>query len=178
MTMKRVETVTEQPTLPPLDIASLPADLPGALKFGPLGDSELQPVAALRGTSEPWAKRGETPEESLQALSQLRPFVHVARLQGQIVGYVTVERDGPVAGAAYMRNIVVKPELRHRGVGMALLDHALSVARDMYRKTLALRVDPANAPAVAFYRKAGFTTVATVVSKKSGKLRLLMSREL
>ena len=43
---------------------------------------------------------------------------------------------------------------------------------------LALRVDPANAPAVSFYRKAGFTTVATVVSKKSGKLRLLMSREI
>jgi ribosomal-protein-alanine N-acetyltransferase len=114
----------------------------------------------------------------MAAITQLRPFIHVGRLQGQIVGYVTVERDGPVAGAAYMRNIVVKPELRHRGVGMALLDHALGVARDMYRKTLALRVDPANAPAVAFYRKAGFTTVATVVSKKSGKLRLLMSREL
>src|SRR5215813_13486918 len=42
MTMKRVETVTEQPTLPPLDVASLPADLPAALKFGPLGESELQ----------------------------------------------------------------------------------------------------------------------------------------
>ena len=179
MTMKRVETVTEQPTLPPLDVASLPADLPAALKFGASrGHGAGAGGRALRGTSEPWAKRGETPEESLQALTQLRPFVHVARLQGQIVGYVTVERDGPVAGAAYMRNIVVKPELRHRGVGMALLDHALSVARDMYRKTLALRVDPANAPAVAFYRKAGFTTVATVVSKKSGKLRLLMSREL
>ena len=135
MTMKRVETVTEQqPTLPPLDVASLPADLPSALKFGPLGETELAPVALLRGTSEPWAKRGESPEESLQALTQLRPFVHVARLQGTIVGYVTVERDGPVAGAAYMRNIVVKPELRHRGVGMALLDHALAVARDMYRK--------------------------------------------
>jgi ribosomal-protein-alanine N-acetyltransferase len=48
----------------------------------------------------------------------------------------------------------------------------------MYRKTLALRVDPANATGVNFYRSMGFTTVATVVSKKSGKLRLLMSREL
>src|SRR5678816_4925072 len=105
MTMKRVETVTEQPTLPPLDVASLPADLPGALKFAPLGETELQPVASLRGTSEPWARRGETPEESLQAITQLRPFTHVARLQAQIVGYVTVERDGPVAGAAYMRNL-------------------------------------------------------------------------
>src|SRR4029078_9712604 len=100
---------------------------------------------------------------------------HVGRLQGQIVGYVTVERDGPVAGAAYMRNIVVKPELRHRGVGMALLDHGLGVARDMYRKTLALRVDPANAPAVAFYRKAGFQTVATGVRKKAGTGRLLLT---
>jgi ribosomal-protein-alanine N-acetyltransferase len=63
-------------------------------------------------------------------------------------------------------------------VGEAVLEQALQVARDMYRKTLALRVDPSNAPAVSFYRKMGFTTVATVVSKKSGKLRLLMSREL
>ena len=58
------------------------------------------------------------------------------------------------------------------------MEQGLAVARDMHRKTLALRVDPSNSPAVSFYRKAGFTTVATVVSKKSGKLRLLMSREL
>jgi ribosomal-protein-alanine N-acetyltransferase len=77
-----------------------------------------------------------------------------------------------------MRNIVVKPELRRKSLGTLLLNHALGVARDMYRKTLALRVDPANAPAVSFYRHTGFTTVATVVSKKSGKLRLLMSKEL
>jgi ribosomal-protein-alanine N-acetyltransferase len=79
-------------------------------------------------------------------------------------------------GAAYMRNIVVafRP---HPWVGQENI-RPQSVAREMYRKTLALRVDPANAPAVAFYRKGGFTTVATVVSKKSGKLRLLMSREL
>ncbi len=37
----------------------------------------------------------------------------------QVVGYVTIERDGPVPGAAYLRNIVVKPELRQKGVGHA-----------------------------------------------------------
>jgi len=95
-----------------------------------------------------------------------------------VIGYVTIERDGPVTGAAYMRNIVVKSELRRKGIGTLLLNHAIKVAKDLHRKTLALRVDPANAAAVSFYRKAGFTTVATVVSKKSGKLRLLMSREL
>jgi ribosomal-protein-alanine N-acetyltransferase len=95
-----------------------------------------------------------------------------------MLGYVTIERDGPVPGAAYLRNIVVKGELRMKGVGGVMLEKGLSVARDMNRKTLALRVDPANSMAVSFYRKNGFTTVATVVSKKSGKLRLLMSREL
>ena len=179
MTMKRVETshraadACRRSTWP-----ACPADLPSALKFGASGRRRAAAGRRAPRHLRALGKRGETPEETLQALTQLRPFIHVARLQSQIVGYVTVERDGPVPGAAYMRNIVVKPELRHRGVGMALLDHALQVARDMYRKTLALRVDPANAPAVTFYRKAGFTTVATVVSKKSGKLRLLMSREL
>jgi ribosomal-protein-alanine N-acetyltransferase len=178
MTMKPMEQAHGTSAVPVLDLAALPPDLKSAVKFSPLGETELAAVASLRAGSDPWRARGETPEQSLEALTQLRPFIHAARLQNQIVGYVTVERDGPVPGAAYMRNIVVKAELRRKAVGTLLLNHAVQVARDMYRKTLALRVDPANAPAVSFYRHSGFTTVATVVSKKSGKLRLLMSREL
>lgn len=177
MTMK-LEKTAEPGALPVLDVGNLPGDIGPMMKFSQPTDEEMTLVVSLRNNSDPWKQRGEPPEESLEAMTKLRPFIHVGRLQSQIVGYVTVERDGPVPGAAYMRNIVVKPELRRKGVGMALLNQAVTVARDMYRKTLALRVDPANAPAVSFYRKAGFTTVATVVSKKSGKLRLLMSREL
>ncbi len=179
MTMKQVDTGVEAGgTMPVMDPTSLPNDLTTAVKFSLPTDEDLAAVAALRANSEPWKSRGETVEESLKALTQLKPFTHVAKLQSQVVGYVTVERDGPVPGAAYMRNIVVRPDLRKRGLGAMLLNQGIQVARDMYRKTIALRVDPANAPAVSFYRKAGFTTVATVVSKKSGKLRLLMSREL
>jgi ribosomal-protein-alanine N-acetyltransferase len=158
--------------VPPVDLASLPTDVAASMKFAPATDADLPAI------SEPWKGRNETYEQTLEAMTKLRPFIQVGKIQGGVVCYVTVERDGPVPGAAYMRNIVVKPELRKKGVGTALLGHAMQTARDMYRKTIALRVDPANAPAVAFYRKAGFTTVATVVSKKSGKLRLLMSREL
>jgi [ribosomal protein S18]-alanine N-acetyltransferase len=173
MTMKRVETPSGPGAIPVVDVASLPTDLTPLLKYGPLGDDELPSVGMLRA-----GYRGESHEQSLEALTPLRPFVQVVRLHGQIVGYVTIERDGPVPGAAYLRNIVVKPELRKRGVGTQLLKHAIEVSKDMYRRTLALRVDPADATAVNFYRSMGFTTVATVVSKKSGKLRLLMSREL
>ncbi len=178
MTMKRVDQTPEKTTPPVPELAPLPNDLTAAVKFSLPADEDMSTVAGLRAGSEPWKGRGESAEESLQALTKLRPFIQVGKLQTQLVGYVTVERDGPVPGAAYMRNIVVKPELRRKGVGMLLLNHGIQVARDMHRKTVALRVDPANSPAVSFYRKAGFTTVATVVSKKSGKLRLLMSREL
>lgn len=177
MTMKQVDAGVEL-SVPVLDLTSLPNDLNSAVKLSQPTDEDMGTVASLRAGSDPWKSRGETREESLQSLTQLRPFLHVAKLQNQVVGYVTVERDGPVPGAAYMRNIVVRPDLRKRGLGMVLLNHAVKTAQDMYRKTIALRVDPANGPAVSFYRKAGFTTVATVVSKKSGKLRLLMSREL
>lgn len=177
MTEKRVERVPES-TFPVPDLTKLPNDLATNLKFNLPADEDMLAVSQLRAGSEPWKSRGETPEESLQALTKLRPFIQVGKLNGQVVGYVTIERDGPVPGAAYLRNIVVKPELRRRGLGVLVLSHGLTVARDLHRKTVALRVDPSNSPAVSFYRKAGFTTVATVVSKKSGKLRLLMSREL
>ncbi len=178
MTMKQLGDIKDQVAVPPLDMTNAPKDVAADLKFSLPTDEDMQAVATIRSTSEPWESRGETSEQSLEALTKLRPFIHVAKLENQVVGYVTVERDGPVQGAAYMRNIVVKPELRQRKLGTRVLDHAIQVARDMHRRTLALRVDPANGPAVSFYRNAGFTTVATVVSKKSGKLRLLMSREL
>jgi ribosomal-protein-alanine N-acetyltransferase len=178
MTMKRVDATHEKGTPPVLDLKRFPNDLTGSLKFSAVTDEDLVPVATLRAASDPWKARSETGEQSLQAITKLRPFVQIAKYQNHIIGYVTVERDGPVAGAAYMRNIVVKPELRQKGIGTMLLNHAVQVAKDLHRRTIALRVDPANSAAVSFYRKAGFTTVATVVSKKSGKLRLLMSREL
>jgi ribosomal-protein-alanine N-acetyltransferase len=178
MTMKRVEQPKESGQVPVLDVTKLPNELKSLVKFGPASDADVALVAAMRAGSDPWKGRGETLEQSTEAIAKLRPFIHVGKVHSEVVGYVTVERDGPVPGAAYMRNIVIKAELRRKGLGTLILNHAVDVAKDMYRKTLALRVDPANAPAVSFYRSSGFTTVATVVSKKSGKLRLLMSREL
>lgn len=174
MTDKQLDGTTGTSVSPPM---SIPVDWK-QVKFSAPTDEDMNSLAQLRSGSDPWKTRGESTAESLEALTKLRPFISVGKLQGSLCGYVTIERDGPVPGAAYLRNIVVKSDFRQKGLGHVLLDQGLSMARDMNRKTLALRVDPANGPAVSFYRKVGFTTVATVVSKKSGKLRLLMSREL
>lgn len=174
MTDKQLEGTTGTTTPPP----AMPADFKGQVKFAAPTDEDMNALAQLRSGSDPWKQRGETQAESLEALTKLRPFISVGKVNGGLVGYITIERDGPVPGAAYLRNLVVRADLRQKGVGHLILEQGLAMARDMNRKTVALRVDPANGPAVAFYRKTGFTTVATVVSKKSGKLRLLMSREL
>jgi [ribosomal protein S18]-alanine N-acetyltransferase len=175
MNIKQVEDVKDKGVVPPVELGQ---EIVTRMKYSLPTDEDMVAVATLRAASEPWASRGETYESALESLTRLRPFIQIARLNERVVGYVTVERDGPVAGAAYMRNIVVTPELRQKKLGTTILEHAISVAKDMHRRTVALRVDPANGPAVSFYRTNGFTTVATVVSKKSGKLRLLMSREL
>jgi [ribosomal protein S18]-alanine N-acetyltransferase len=174
MTNKQLDTAPS--VVPPLP-STQPAATPKPTFSAPT-DEDLNALSVMRSTSEPWKTRGETQAESLDALTKLRPSTQVAKINGAVIGYVTIERDGPVPGAAYMRNLVVKQELRRKGLGEVLLEQGIQMARDMNRKTLALREDPSNSPAVSFYRKNGFTTVATVLSKKSGKLRLLMSREL
>ena len=87
------------------------------VKFAPPTDEDMILLAALRSGSEPWKMRGETPAESLEALTKLRPFISVGKLTGAVVGYVTIERDGPVPGAAYLRNIVVKNDYRQKPHG-------------------------------------------------------------
>ena len=98
MTMKRVDPGVEVGAMPVLDMANLPNDLAPSVKFSSPTDEDMASVAALRSSSEPWKSRGETVEESLKALTALRPFIHVAKVQNQVVGYVTVERDGPAFG--------------------------------------------------------------------------------
>jgi len=147
-----------------------------ALKFGLPTDEEL-PVLAELFVANVSLERSET-QEILEKLIRLRERLQVARAGGQILGFVTVEPDGPVRGAAYLRYVLVKPEFRRQGVGTLLLQQAHQMALGISRKSLILRVDPSDEKAVAFVRKAGFTTVGALNSKKSGKLRLLMSCEL
>ncbi|MCL2012150.1 MAG: GNAT family N-acetyltransferase [Cystobacterineae bacterium] len=156
------------------------------LKFGLPTEEELPMLAQLyavhvttKATSPMEAAFEETQaREMLEKFMRLRERIQVARVDGHVLGFVTIEPDGPVRRAAYLRHLVVKPECRRQGVGTSLLKRAHHMALEMSRKSLILRVDPSNENLVAFVRKAGFMTVGALSSKKSGKLRLLMSCEL
>lgn len=82
---------------------------------------------------------------------------------------VLAEADGGAVGFALVRAIFdeaellllgVDPDWRGRGIGRALLDHAVAAARSRGVRTMHLEVR-ANNPAAKLYSKAGFTHVNT-----------------
>ena len=56
----------------------------------------------------------------------------------------------------------VFPEFRGRGVGSALLQHAISECSAKHAQHLTLAVDERNAPAIELYRRHGFTVLGSI----------------
>ena len=84
--------------------------------------------------------------------------VYVAEEDGAIVGRLSVARD-PHSASRHVADLglMVAATHRRRGVGRALLDQAVSWARDAGVRKLELHVFPWNGPAIALYEKFGFT---------------------
>lgn len=77
----------------------------------------------------------------------------LARLDGEVVGWISAERQDD--GAAELGMGIVEPH-RGRGVGSALMDAVVAWAGEHNVDTLVLRVFPHNDRALALYRKFGF----------------------
>ncbi|MDB5335652.1 MAG: family N-acetyltransferase [Planctomycetaceae bacterium] len=68
-----------------------------------------------------WAPAQHDPNRWAERMRGIRPFV--AELDGVIVGYADLQTDG------YIDHFFVSPEAGRRGVGAALMQHILEVAR-------------------------------------------------
>jgi GNAT superfamily N-acetyltransferase len=88
-----------------------------------------------------------------------RGFVHLARVEGRIVGvaYVatilSVEHVGP---AAWLEELYVMPAWRQRGVGSALVDAVLERARAAGMVAIDLEIDAGHRRAASLYKRSGF----------------------
>jgi GNAT superfamily N-acetyltransferase len=85
--------------------------------------------------------------------------IYVAREEGRIVGMVsTLYTISTAEGgkAAWLEDMIVLPECRGRGIGAALLEHAVVAARDEGCLRLTLLSDEDNALAHAVYAAEGF----------------------
>lgn len=66
----------------------------------------------------------------------------------------------PEGDMLYLAHLAVVPELRGHGVGRALIDQLVGVAREAGRRRAALDVAASNPRAEALYRRAGFKVVS------------------
>jgi ribosomal protein S18 acetylase RimI-like enzyme len=85
--------------------------------------------------------------------------VLVAEEAGRVAGYVKVAPPTPLPSNAHVQQVqglLVDPELRGRGVGRALLEAAMELARERGGRRIWLRVLATNSPAQRLYAAAGF----------------------
>jgi ribosomal protein S18 acetylase RimI-like enzyme len=80
----------------------------------------------------------------------LRMFV--AQVGSQVVGYTLHEL---LDGTGYVRNLVVAPAFRGRGIGRALMEHLRRFFDDQGASRWCLNVEPSNTAAVTLYARCG-----------------------
>ena len=115
-----------------------------------------EPEAWLLNT-DGWRNVGEE-RRYLRALKRHRDAaVFVAEDDGVIVGRLSVARD-PHTASRHVADLglMVAASHRRRGIGRALLEQAVTWARDAGVRKLELHVFPWNEPALKLYEQFGF----------------------
>lgn len=115
--------------------------------------SDVPAVAELERKcfSDPWSERSVAAE-----LENPLSLWLVALLGRTVVGYVGSQS---VMEQADMMNIAVNPDYRRRGIAESLIERLVAELNDKQVSSLTLEVRASNAPAIALYRKLGFSQV-------------------
>jgi RimJ/RimL family protein N-acetyltransferase len=116
-----------------------------------------EPEAWLLNTDS-WRSVGEE-RRYLRALKRHPDAaVYVAEDEGEVVGRLSVARD-PHRASHHVADLglMIAVTHRRRGIGRALLEQAVSWARDAGIRKLELHVFPWNEPAIRLYEQFGFT---------------------
>lgn len=83
---------------------------------------------------------------------------YVAEMDGRVAGFYGFE---PLPGGVGLDYMFVDPDFVGRGVGRALLDHAVALARELGHGTLTIVSDP---NAEGFYRRMGAQRIGSQAS--------------
>ncbi len=84
--------------------------------------------------------------------AELCPSTVIAEHDGTPAGFVYLQI---LSGVGYVRQIVVAPDVRHAGLGRALMQEAAARMRAAGAQAWALNVKPGNLPAVRLYESLG-----------------------
>jgi len=135
------------------------------VKFGVASRADLVELVGLLGALFTQEKDfSRNPAKQSRAARQIVSdskvgTIYVAREGGRVVGMVSVLNTVSTAEggrAGLLEDMVVRPESRGRGIGRALLRHAIAASRRSGLLRLTLLTDGGNRRAQRLYREAGF----------------------
>ncbi len=86
------------------------------------GTEEAEECARLMASSEPWITLRRDYDLCLRILTSPTREVHVALVDGRIVGFTILIMRGAFVG--FVQTVAVQPEWRNRGIGTALIEFA------------------------------------------------------
>ena len=104
-----------------------------------------------------------TPEKYVRGLQEPNDFYFVAEEDGKIVGVTTgtiLRGNETEGGLARLGWICVHPSQQHRGIGRALLNHAIKYSKQQKCHKITLYTLPVLIPALNLYFKLGFVPEA------------------
>jgi ribosomal-protein-alanine N-acetyltransferase len=103
----------------------------------------------------------------------------VAEADREVVGYIVVRRESVRRARAELPTFAVREDLRGRGIGSALLRHALGYLERIGVRRVVLQVSVRNAGAKALYDRFGFEVGRTLPGYYgNGEDAYLMARRL
>ena len=119
------------------------------VKILPANKDDAEKIAKLEKEcfSSPWSENAV-----LESMANSTAFF-TALYQNSFAGYISVTA---VAGEGYINNVAVTEKYRGLEVGTALLDRAVSFARERKLEFLSLEVRESNKAAISLYSKLAF----------------------
>lgn len=110
-------------------------------------------------------------------IKQPRAFTIVAEIDGEIPGFIVIERNLRRTGRII--TIDVHPDARRTGLGTLLMDAAEKRLREAESQKIILEVAVDNLSAISFYKRHGYSVVGMIPRYYLGSLDALrMEKEL
>jgi ribosomal-protein-alanine N-acetyltransferase len=143
------------PFAPPLSERASDAadDRAEKLRFSPMGLADLDEVLRIEYAIYPFPwTRGNF----LDSLYSRYDTWILRNPEGELVGYFLLMM---AVDESHLLNITVGTPWQGRGIGIALLDKAVAMARSKNMKSILLEVRPSNTRALAIYERYGFNRI-------------------
>jgi ribosomal protein S18 acetylase RimI-like enzyme len=125
-------------------------------------DSEVATCARLMAASPPWRELYFSEKQCRENLSSPTLNLHLAELEGRLVGFVATRATG-MEGEPLLEYICVAPHYRGRGIGTSMLEF---VEKKLYPNAdnIYLFVSDINPRAIALYERVGYEEVGKLAN--------------